>query len=72
MIRGLNFAFCLAVFAVGVCGAQTIDSPKANGSASPVAYVYVTRPTHIDAFAAASDGKLTPDLNSWWPVAART
>jgi hypothetical protein len=31
-----------------------------TSSASPVAYVYVSRPTHIDGFAAASDGKLTP------------
>jgi hypothetical protein len=67
MIRRLNFAFCLAVFAGGVCGAQTIDSPKANRSASPIAYVYVTRPTHIDAFAAASDGKLTPVTGSPFP-----
>jgi hypothetical protein len=32
----------------------------AQSSTSPVAYVYVARPTHIDGFAAASDGKLTP------------
>lgn len=29
-------------------------------STTPVAYVYVSRPTHIDGFAAAADGKLTP------------
>jgi hypothetical protein len=29
-------------------------------SSAPVAYVYVARPTHIDGFAAAANGKLTP------------
>ncbi len=29
-------------------------------SSKPVAYVYVSRPTHIDGFAASSSGKLTP------------
>jgi hypothetical protein len=34
-------------------------SEKAAASASPVAYVYVARPTHIDGFAVSSSGKLT-------------
>jgi len=29
-------------------------------SPSPLAYIYVARPTHIDGFAAAADGRLTP------------
>jgi len=33
-------------------------TPEAK-AAAPVAYVYVTRPTHIDSFTAASDGKLS-------------
>ncbi len=39
------------------------DSPEAKSestSSAPVAYVYVSRPTHIDGFAASSSGKLTP------------
>jgi hypothetical protein len=36
---------------------QTAESTAATSS--PVAYVYVARPTHIDGFAASSSGKLT-------------
>ena len=34
-----------------------VVSAQAN---SPVAYVYVSRPTHVDGFAASASGKLTP------------
>jgi hypothetical protein len=36
--------------------AQTEDS---NSSSAPVAHVYVTRPTHLDAFDVSASGKLT-------------
>jgi hypothetical protein len=37
---------------------QTKESPAATSP--PVAYVYVSRPTHVDGFAVSSAGKLTP------------
>ncbi len=45
--------------------AQSVDGQEdatavENGAAAPVAFVYATRPTHVDGFAAASNGKLTP------------
>jgi hypothetical protein len=36
------------------------QTATASSSTSPVAYVYVSRPTHIDGFAASSSGVLTP------------
>jgi hypothetical protein len=59
MAHCLKLVVCLSVLSMGVTLAQTIDQPEPANSSSPVAYVYVSRPTHIDAFAAASDGKLT-------------
>ncbi|MGA2558163.1 MAG: hypothetical protein ABSF17_00680 [Terracidiphilus sp.] len=55
-----------AIMVVSACAlaasAQATD-PQSNqvtpDSSSPVAYVYVTRPTHIDGFAAAANGQLT-------------
>ena len=40
----------------------TIDESTAapEKTSAPVAYVYVSRPTHVDGFAASSSGKLTP------------
>lgn len=43
--------------AAGTCGFSQV---KAGTSDSTVAYVYVSRPTHIDGFAVAKSGKLTP------------
>jgi hypothetical protein len=45
--------------------AQSVDGQEdatavENSAAAPVAFVYATRPTHVDGFAAASNGKLTP------------
>ncbi len=37
--------------------AQTDDQPAS--SSTPVTYVYMTRPTHLDGFSVASNGKLT-------------
>jgi hypothetical protein len=49
--------FSLFVATLGAAQAQTLVDEASKDS--PVAYVYVARPTHIDTFAAASDGKLT-------------
>jgi len=57
-------AFLPPLLCVGGAVAQTATNQATTASAepssSPVAFVYVTRPTHIDGFAAASNGKLTP------------
>ncbi len=54
---------CLIAFATvsGAClfSAQAQETATTT-TTSPVAYVYVSRPTHIDGFAASSSGKLTP------------
>lgn len=55
--------FCLiATICLGTAVAQTATdqtSAKTAAANSPVAYVYVSRPTHVDGFAASSSGKLT-------------
>jgi len=60
----LRLSFCLiATISVGTALAQTSTNETnetAAASSSPVAYVYVSRPTHVDGFAASSSGKLTP------------
>jgi hypothetical protein len=56
-------AFAIAALALGASHVQTAAAQTATGtttSSGPVAYVYVTRPTHLDGFAASSHGKLTP------------
>ena len=64
MSRFRSFAFFLAALLFVTPGwSQTstrqIDlNPASVGS--PIAFVYVTRPTHIDGFAVSSSGKLTP------------
>jgi len=64
MTRSQKLAFCLmATIPLGTALAQTsTDQTSENTAAtsSPVAYVYVSRPTHIDGFAASSSGALTP------------
>lgn len=50
---------------ISLCaGSAAAQSPNARAAATvsgpPVAYVYVSRPTHIDGFAAAANGRLTP------------
>jgi 6-phosphogluconolactonase (cycloisomerase 2 family) len=56
MVSRLNVVL-LASF---VSGAALSQSLVAQTSSSPVAYVYVSRPTHLDGFAASSSGRLTP------------
>jgi hypothetical protein len=46
-------------FTASVTAAALGQTQPAN-SGSPVAYVYVSRPTHIDGFAASANGQLTP------------
>jgi hypothetical protein len=64
MTRSQKLAFCLtATISIGTALAQTSTTePKETpaASSSPVAFVYVSRPTHVDGFAASSSGKLTP------------
>jgi hypothetical protein len=57
MTRYLTLLTCLAAALTNVGLAQS--DPETESKKAPVAYVYVSRPTHIDAFAAASDGKLS-------------
>ena len=52
-------ALFLGAALVPTASTQTAKS-AATGSNSPVAYVYVSRPTHVDGFAASASGKLTP------------
>jgi hypothetical protein len=62
MTRSLQLFVCLATLA-GTALAQAATDQGAESTAStssPVAYVYVARPTHIDGFAASSSGKHTP------------
>ena len=59
MTHCISFFLCLATLS-SVASAQMItETPEPAASSSPVAFVYVSRPTHIDAFSAASNGKLT-------------
>jgi hypothetical protein len=54
--RRLKLLVCLA----SVCTVIALAETKNALAATPVAYVYVARPTHIDGFAVSSTGKLTP------------
>ncbi len=57
MSRFLSIALCLAALPAVPTFAQADAEP--DSSSTPVTYVYVTRPTHIDGFSVASNGKLT-------------
>jgi hypothetical protein len=63
MTCSIKLSFCLvATLCTGTALAQASTDQTAESTAatsSPVAYVYVSRPTHVDAFAASSSGKLT-------------
>jgi hypothetical protein len=41
-------------------GAAPEAAATSTTSNAPIAYIYVTRPTHLDGFAVSSNGKLTP------------
>jgi len=51
--------FAVALVAA-VSQSRAQEAATTTSASSPVAYVYVTRPTHVDGFAGASNGKLTP------------
>jgi len=57
MTRNLKLFLCLATLPVAAL-AQTAEQPATTSS--PVAYVYVSGPTHVNGFAVSSTGKLTP------------
>jgi len=59
MRRFEKLLLCLTVFFTSAALAQTDDAQPAKTS-PPVAYVYVSRPTHIDGFAVSAKGVLTP------------
>ncbi len=54
----MKLVVCLTVL-VGTAPAQRSDFQR-SPPPTTVAYVYVSRPTHIDGFAATSSGELTP------------
>jgi hypothetical protein len=67
----LPLSLCLiAAISTATALAQTATdqtSEETAAASSPVAYVYVSRPTHMDGFAASSSGKLTPVPGSPFP-----
>jgi hypothetical protein len=54
------FFVCVAALTSAALAQTVTDQPEGGKNSSPVAFVYVTRPTHIDGFAVSSSGKLTP------------
>jgi hypothetical protein len=67
MAHCLKLFVCLTATLTGAALAQTTDQPESTKTASPVAYVYVSGQTSILAFAASSNGKLTPVPGSPFP-----
>jgi hypothetical protein len=68
----VSLSFCLiGSISLATALAQTSTNETSETAAatasSPVAYVYVSRPTHIDGFAVSSTGKLTPVPGSPFP-----
>jgi hypothetical protein len=52
--------FFLWIIALTGAALAQNKTDQSDNAGSPVAYVYVSRPTHMDGFAASSTGKLTP------------
>ncbi|HEY2859153.1 MAG TPA: hypothetical protein VGJ21_12105 [Terracidiphilus sp.] len=61
-MRGNIFALGLIALtsAPGVFAQVASQTSTTSSTTGPVAYVYVSRPTHIDGFAASTNGALTP------------
>jgi hypothetical protein len=63
-MKGKIELFCVAASLGAAAACAQLGSQQSEvsnpSSSSPVAYVYVARPTHIDGFAASSSGVLTP------------
>jgi hypothetical protein len=72
MTRYLKLFVCLTASLTAAALAQTTDQPEATKTSSPVAFVYVSSPTGIDAFAASSTGRLTPVPGSPFPGAVNS
>jgi hypothetical protein len=69
MKNSLLASLCLiATISIGTALAQTsTEQTSESAASSPVAFVYVARPTHLDGFAVSSNGKLTPVPGSPYP-----
>jgi hypothetical protein len=59
LVFTLLAAISTAAAVAQTAGEQAADVTPATSS-TPLAFVYVSRPTHVDGFAASSNGKLTP------------
>ncbi len=60
MIHCHKVLICLTLSLCATAALAQEEALHPEAATSPVAYVYVSRPTHIDGFAASSSGKLTP------------
>jgi hypothetical protein len=64
MKKLVHLTFCLiatTLLATTLAQPSTAQTSESTAkTSSPIAYVYVSRPTHVDAFAASASGKLTP------------
>jgi hypothetical protein len=68
MVPKLNLPIAILAVVATLAQLVTAQSTRTSTTVSdPVAYVYVTRPTHLDAFAASSSGRLTPVKGSPFP-----
>jgi hypothetical protein len=69
MTRYPRLFVCLTATLTASALAQTTDRPEAGKASSPVAFVYVSTPAGIDAFASASNGRLAAVPGSPFPGA---
>ena len=60
MTRSLYVLVCVATLAGAASAQVPTGQTKDAASSSPIAYVYVSKLTHVQGYAASSDGKLTP------------
>jgi hypothetical protein len=72
MTRYPRLLVCLTATVTASALAQTTDRLEAGKVSSPDAFVYVSTPTGIDAFASASNGRLTTVSGSPFPGAVNS
>lgn len=72
MTRSLKLFVCLIATLAASTPAQTTDQPEAGKTSSPVAFVYVSTRTGIDAFASNDNGRLTAVPGSPYPGAVNS
>lgn len=60
LIAIVSFGTALAQTSIRTQPANSTNGPAAEAATAPAAYVYVSRPTHVDGFAVAANGRLTP------------